>query len=130
MGERYVDSPFVVVLLVLLAIVVLTMLGITIFLFIKLIKVGKLIRSDLMPMQGKIAFWSAIVYGVSPLDLLPDPIYLDDIGIIVGAITYITHLAKKHHIFDQLRATRSGVRGSDYSTQRAQIESGRSDDSQ
>ena len=89
------DSPIVVVLVVL---AVIATLAVAIVLIIRLIRMRALIRSDRMPLPGKIAFWSAVVYGVSPLDLLPDPIYLDDIGILLGAITYLGHLARRHGI--------------------------------
>lgn len=88
----------IVVLLIVVAVVLIALLGAAIALFVKLLKTGALIRDGLMPIQGKIAFWSAVVYSVSPLDLLPDPIYLDDIGLLIGAITYIGHLARKHGI--------------------------------
>jgi uncharacterized membrane protein YkvA (DUF1232 family) len=94
-----VDTAVVVVLVV-VGIVIVAFLGTAIFLFVKLIRMGRLIRSDLMPLQGKIVFWAAVLYGVSPLDLLPDPIYLDDVGILVAAMAYITHLAKKHNVLD------------------------------
>jgi uncharacterized membrane protein YkvA (DUF1232 family) len=97
------DSSVVAVLVVL---AVIAMLGVAIVLIIRLIKMRSLIRSNLMPLQGKIVFWSAVVYGVSPLDLLPDPIYLDDIGILLGAITYLGHLAKRHGIIGDRSAQR------------------------
>ncbi|NUT32119.1 MAG: DUF1232 domain-containing protein, partial [Hamadaea sp.] len=31
---------------------------------------------------GKIAFWGALAYTILPIDLLPDPIYLDDMGVL------------------------------------------------
>jgi hypothetical protein len=52
-----------VVLLVVLALAVIAMLGVAIVLIIRLIKMGSLMRSDRMPMQGKIAFWVAVIYG-------------------------------------------------------------------
>ena len=49
------------------------------------------------------ALWTALIYAVFPVDLLPDPIYLDDIGVMAGAIGYITHLARKYQIVEHLR---------------------------
>ena len=44
---------------------------------------------------GRFAFWGAIIYTVSPVDLLPDPILLDDIGVLAGSLLYLTHLVRK-----------------------------------
>ena len=82
--------------LILLGVVLLAALGVAVFLFVKLLRMGRVARSTNMPQQGKIAFWIGLAYSVSPLDLLPDPVYLDDIGVLVGALTYLGHLARKH----------------------------------
>lgn len=88
------DSWLVVVLVLLAA----ATLVVAVVLVIRLFRMRALIRSAGMPMSGKAAFWAAVIYSVSPVDLLPDPIYLDDIGILLGAITYVGHLAKRHGI--------------------------------
>ncbi|MEV4417029.1 YkvA family protein [Catellatospora sp. NPDC049609] len=44
---------------------------------------------------GKIAFWGALIYTFFPVDLLPDPIYLDDMGVLALALTYLTNLLRK-----------------------------------
>lgn len=56
-------------------------------------KTGKYLQS--MGAGGKFAFWGAIIYTVSPVDLLPDPIYLDDVGVLGAALIYLTRLAAK-----------------------------------
>lgn len=45
---------------------------------------------------GKIAFYGALIYTISPIDLLPDPIYLDDMGVLAGALLVLTRLVHKH----------------------------------
>jgi hypothetical protein len=45
---------------------------------------------------GKVAFWGALIYTIFPVDLLPDPIYLDDMGVLALALMYLTHLVRKH----------------------------------
>jgi Protein of unknown function (DUF1232) len=50
---------------------------------------------------GKFAFWGAIIYTILPIDLLPDPIYLDDMAVLGGALAFLTHLIRK----------RGGLRG-------------------
>ncbi|MEV4754187.1 YkvA family protein [Micromonospora sp. NPDC049559] len=87
-----------VVLLVLLGLVVVATLAVAVFFLVRLLRMRTLLRSSAMPVSGKVAFWAALIYSVSPADLLPDPVYLDDIGILVGAIGYLGHLARKHGV--------------------------------
>lgn len=51
---------------------------------------------------GKIAFYGALVYTIFPVDVLPDPIYLDDVGVLAGALIYLTRLVRQyrsgHHL--------------------------------
>ncbi|MEK8108419.1 YkvA family protein [Micromonospora sp. M12] len=44
---------------------------------------------------GKIAFYGALIYTIFPIDVLPDPIYLDDMGVLAGALIYLTRLVHK-----------------------------------
>ncbi|MEU4399948.1 YkvA family protein [Micromonospora orduensis] len=44
---------------------------------------------------GKVAFYGALIYTIFPIDLLPDPIYLDDMGVLAGALIYLTRLVHK-----------------------------------
>jgi hypothetical protein len=59
--------------LILLGVVLLAALGVAVFLFVKLLRMGRVARSTNMPQQGKIAFWIGLAYSVSPLDLLRIP---------------------------------------------------------
>ncbi|WP_434742644.1 DUF1232 domain-containing protein [Micromonospora sp. SH-82] len=45
--------------------------------------------------KGKVAFYGALAYTILPVDLLPDPIYLDDIGVLAAALLYLARLARK-----------------------------------
>jgi hypothetical protein len=47
---------------------------------------------------GKVAFYGALLYTILPVDVLPDPIYLDDMGLLAGALLYLTHLVRKQRI--------------------------------
>jgi hypothetical protein len=44
---------------------------------------------------SKIAFWGALLYTVFPIDLLPDPIYLDDMAVLGGALALLTSQLRK-----------------------------------
>ena len=41
---------------------------------------------------GKVAFYGALIYTIFPVDVLPDPIYLDDMGVLAAALIYLTRL--------------------------------------
>ena len=45
--------------------------------------------------KGKLVFWGAVLYTIFPIDILPDPIYLDDIGVLTGALWFLTRLARR-----------------------------------
>jgi Protein of unknown function (DUF1232) len=44
---------------------------------------------------GKLAFYGALAYTIFPIDILPDPIYLDDMAVLGGALAFLTHLIRK-----------------------------------
>ena len=44
---------------------------------------------------GKVAFYGSLLYTIFPIDLLPDPIYLDDMGVLAAALIYLTNLARR-----------------------------------
>ena len=87
-----------VVLGVLAFLVLATLLGIAIYLLVKLLRLFSVVRSEAMPVAGKLSFWAALAYTVFPVDVLLDPVYLDDIGVLSGALAFVTHLATKHGI--------------------------------
>lgn len=53
---------------------------------LKLVRARRLLKATGMPLSTKAMFWGSIVYLVWPVDLLPDPIYLDDIGFLLLAL--------------------------------------------
>ncbi|MFK0192872.1 DUF1232 domain-containing protein [Kitasatospora sp. NPDC090308] len=55
-------------------------------LVVKLVRTKRLLADTGIPMSKKVLFWGAIVYLVSPVDLLPDPILLDDLGVLLLAL--------------------------------------------
>lgn len=50
---------------------------------------------------GKLAFYGALIYTILPVDLLPDPIYLDDMGVLAGTLFYLGRLVAKHRAAQQ-----------------------------
>lgn len=64
------------------------------FLVFRLLRGFRAVRSEFMPLGGKVAFWAALAYTLLPIDALPDPILFDDIGALAAALIYINHLIK------------------------------------
>ena len=83
---------------VLAVIIIVAMFVLALVFFIKFVRTFKLVRSQLMPLGGKVAFWATLVYLISPFDILPDPLLFDDIAVLAGAITYISRLASSRGI--------------------------------
>ena len=81
-----------------IAVVVVIIGAVTLFGAVKLAKrlfVTKRLLNELGGTSGKVAFWGALIYTILPIDLLPDPIYLDDMGVLGLALMYMTHLVRK-----------------------------------
>lgn len=91
------DSGLVVVLAV-LVLVLAALLAVAVVLFVRLVRMWAAVRDPRMPTQGKVAFWVAAIYAVFPIDLLPDPLYLDDAGVLAFAVAFVSNLARKHGI--------------------------------
>ncbi|MFI5532184.1 DUF1232 domain-containing protein [Kitasatospora sp. NPDC051853] len=62
-------------------------------LVVKLVRARKLLTASGIPMSNKVLFWASIAYLISPVDLLPDPILLDDIGLLLIALRSLTKAA-------------------------------------
>lgn len=94
--DMFDQWPVWLFLLALIALI--AMIIAAILVFIKFVRTFKLIQSEHMPMGGKLAFWGTILYLFSPIDLLPDPILVDDIGVMLAAAAFITKLASDQGI--------------------------------
>ena len=58
---------------------------------------------------GKVAFYGSLLYTIFPVDLLPDPIYLDDMAVLGTALIYLTRLLRKRGGRVPLPSGRSSV---------------------
>ncbi|MEX2981133.1 YkvA family protein [Streptomyces sp. C36] len=59
---------------------------------VRLFKARRLLRGAGVPDSSRLFFWGALLYLVSPVDLLPDPIYLDDVGVLLLALRSLRSL--------------------------------------
>ncbi|OKK17481.1 hypothetical protein AMK16_21910 [Streptomyces sp. CB00455] len=55
-------------------------------LLVRVFRARRLLLDAGIPLRDKALFWVAVVYTVSPVDLIPDPVYLDDIGVLLLAL--------------------------------------------
>ncbi|MFE4611239.1 YkvA family protein [Streptomyces niveus] len=79
-------SPAVILIVAAVAVAVVAMLVATAVLFVKVFRTRALLREAGVPLSNRAAYWGALIYVVSPIDLLPDPVYLDDIGVLLLAL--------------------------------------------
>ncbi|MGK5630424.1 DUF1232 domain-containing protein [Streptomyces sp. URMC 123] len=54
-------------------------------LFVRLVRARRALRRAGLP-DGRAALWGAALYVLCPVDLLPDPVLLDDIGVLLLAL--------------------------------------------
>ncbi|MFD4504913.1 YkvA family protein [Streptomyces sp. NPDC058457] len=72
--------------LVICAIVAAALLAGAVALLVRLVRTRRTLRRAGLPTGSRWVFWGAVLYLVLPTDLLPDPIYLDDIGVLLLAL--------------------------------------------
>jgi uncharacterized membrane protein YkvA (DUF1232 family) len=84
--------------LIVIAVVVVAMIVVAGYFLIRLLRSFKVVHSQLMPLGGKLAFWGALAYVVLPIDVLPDPLLIDDIALMAVALSYIGRLASEFGI--------------------------------
>ncbi|RKN41133.1 DUF1232 domain-containing protein [Micromonospora endolithica] len=71
---------------------VVTLVG-ALLLAVRVIRTRRLLGT--LGVSGKVAFYGALTYTVLPVDLLPDPIYLDDMGVLAVALVVLGRLVKR-----------------------------------
>ncbi|MGW0363074.1 DUF1232 domain-containing protein [Streptomyces sp. NPDC002990] len=72
-----------------LTVAVIVALGLAItaaVLLVRVLRARRLLLDAGVPLRDKALFWVAVAYTVSPVDLIPDPVYLDDIGVLLLAL--------------------------------------------
>ncbi|MFI9291592.1 YkvA family protein [Streptomyces gardneri] len=72
--------------LVVAVVLVLAVAGCAAVLLFRVFQARRLLLDAGVPLQSKALFWAAVVYTVSPIDLIPDPVYLDGIGVLLVAL--------------------------------------------
>ena len=61
-------------------------LAVAVGLLVRLVRTRRGLRRAGLPTGPRWVFWGALLYFVLPTDLVPDPGYLDDIGVLLLAL--------------------------------------------
>lgn len=75
-------TTVIVVAAVLAALVLAVAVGV----LVRLVRTRRSLRRAGLPTGPRWVFWGALLYLVLPTDLLVDPVYLDDIGVLLLAL--------------------------------------------
>ena len=86
----YWESQF---LLAAIAVVIFTG-AVAVFLVVNLIRKHREVNRPDTPLPVKFGYYASIIYAILPVDLLPDPLLIDDIGVLLGALLYVTRALK------------------------------------
>jgi len=61
-------------------------LAVAVGVLVRLVRTRRLLRHSGLPTGPRWVCWGAVLYFVLPTDLVPDPVYLDDIGVLLLAL--------------------------------------------
>ncbi|MER6675296.1 YkvA family protein [Streptomyces sp. NPDC000983] len=73
-------------LIVLAAVLAAALLALAVTVLVRLVRTRRRLRRAGLPTGPRWVFWGALAYFVLPVDLVPDPVYLDDIGVLLLAL--------------------------------------------
>ncbi|MDC0771592.1 DUF1232 domain-containing protein [Streptomyces sp. HD] len=73
-------------LIVVAAALAAALLAVAVGVLVRLVRTRRTLRRAGLPTGPRWVFWGALVYFVLPTDLMPDPVYLDDIGVLLLAL--------------------------------------------
>ncbi|MFF3326469.1 DUF1232 domain-containing protein [Streptomyces sp. NPDC002889] len=65
------------------------------WLLFRVVRARRVLLDAGVPFRDKALFWTAVLYTVSPVDVLPDPVYLDDIGVLMLALRALHAAARQ-----------------------------------
>ncbi|MGR8012116.1 DUF1232 domain-containing protein [Streptomyces hypolithicus] len=74
------------ILLGVAVVLVVATLALAIVVLLRLVRARRTLRNAGLPEGRPWVFWGAVAYLVLPTDLLPDPMFLDDVGVLLLAL--------------------------------------------
>jgi uncharacterized membrane protein YkvA (DUF1232 family) len=72
--------------IVIAAVLAAMLLAVAVGVLVRLVRTRRTMRRAGLPTGPKWVFWGAVLYFVLPTDLMPDPVYLDDIAVLLLAL--------------------------------------------
>lgn len=78
------DSTTTVI--VIAAVLAAMLLAVAVGVLVRLVRTRRTMRRAGLPTGPKWVFWGAVLYFILPTDLMPDPVYLDDIAVLLLAL--------------------------------------------
>lgn len=69
--------------------------AVVLLLIYRLVRRHRAVHRPETPFRVKFGYWASIAYAVVPVDLLPDPVLVDDIGVLAAGVLYVGHATKK-----------------------------------
>ncbi|MFK0115461.1 YkvA family protein [Streptomyces sp. NPDC090994] len=61
-------------------------LALAVAVLVRLVRTRRELRRAGLPTGPRWIFWGAVLYLILPADLVPDPVYLDDVGVLLLAL--------------------------------------------
>ncbi|MEU9573763.1 YkvA family protein [Streptomyces massasporeus] len=72
--------------IILAAVLAALVLVFAVVVLVRLVRTRRDLRRAGLPTGPRWVFWGALLYLVLPVDLVPDPVYLDDVGVLLLAL--------------------------------------------
>ncbi|MFQ6146907.1 YkvA family protein [Streptomyces sp. SID10815] len=85
-------------------------LAVALVLLVRLVRTRRELRRAGLPTGPRWVFWGAVLYVVLPFDVLPDPVYLDDIGVLLLALRTLHGAVGREAALPERRPGRFGFR--------------------
>ncbi|WP_336319886.1 YkvA family protein [Streptomyces lavendofoliae] len=89
-------SSELTIVLVVAGVAVAATLVTVVLLLVRLARARRSLRSAGIPLKNKTLIWGAVIYALCPVDLLPDPVLLDDIGMLLIALRSVRSELAQH----------------------------------
>ncbi|WP_105969239.1 YkvA family protein [Streptomyces geranii] len=90
------DSTTTVIVVV--AVLAVAALAVAATVLVRLVRTRRDLRRAGLPTGSRWVFWGAVLYLVLPTDLVPDPVYLDDIGVLLLALRSMRAQAREREL--------------------------------
>ncbi|GLW95005.1 YkvA family protein [Actinokineospora globicatena] len=77
-------------------VLIVVLIVIAVVLVVALVRKHRRVHQPDTPVPTKVAYWLSLAYTALPVDVLPDPIYFDDIVVLTSGLLFVsTSLRRK-----------------------------------